>query len=230
MLRSILALLFFTTLFTACKSDNNSEEFINSSSGRYLFNANETIEVYFKDNVLFVKWRNKELKPLKVNDSTFYVREMNEKLIFNTSHNQIQLAPKREHHDIKYVFAKLKLGEKTPKEHLNDNNYEKALEGYLAIQKKDSLSKIIRQRTLNRLGYAYLRDHETTKAIHVFKINTILYPKSSNAFDSLGDAYLKNNDTLNAIENFEKALTINSENRGSRKKLNELTKKEMKQE
>ncbi|CAM1368310.1 tetratricopeptide repeat protein [Tenacibaculum xiamenense] len=225
MLRSILTLLFSTFLLISCKSDKNSDAFINNSSGRYFFNADEAIEVYFKDNVLFVKWRNKELKPLKVNDSTFYVREMNEKLVFNIDKNQIQLAPKREHHDKEYVFAKLKNGEKTPKEYLKDNNYEKALAGYLAIQKKDSLSPIIRQRTLNRLGYSYLREGETENAINVFKINTVLYPKSSNTFDSLGDAYLKNNDTLNAIDNYKKALTINSENRSSKRKLDELTKK-----
>ncbi|SEB50368.1 hypothetical protein SAMN04489761_1086 [Tenacibaculum sp. MAR_2009_124] len=225
MLRSLLTLLFLIPLLSSCKSNKNSDEFINTSSGRYFFNADEAIEVYFKEKILFVKWRNKELTPLKVNDSSFYVREMNEKLIFNLSKNQIQLAPKREHHDKQYIFEKLKDGEKTPKEYLNDNNYEKALQGYLAIQKNDSLSRIIRQRTLNKLGYAYLRDNEVIKAINVFKINTVLYPNSSNAFDSLGDAYLKNNDTLNAIDNFKLALTINSENRGSKEKLNKLTNK-----
>ena len=56
---------------------------------------------------------SQDLEPLKVNDSSFYVRELNEKLIFNTSENKIELAEKREHDDEKYVFKKLKKGERS---------------------------------------------------------------------------------------------------------------------
>ena len=42
---------------------------MNTSKGKYLFNSNETIEVYFKDGILKIKWRGKNLKPIKVNDS-----------------------------------------------------------------------------------------------------------------------------------------------------------------
>jgi hypothetical protein len=57
--------------------------FIIATTGRYLCNANEVLEVYFKEKVLFIKWRGKEdIQPLKVNDSVFYVQELNEKIMF----------------------------------------------------------------------------------------------------------------------------------------------------
>ncbi len=57
--------------------------FIIATTGRYLCNANEVLEVYFKEKVLFIKWRGKEdIQPLKVNDSVFYVQELNEKTMF----------------------------------------------------------------------------------------------------------------------------------------------------
>ena len=62
-------------------------------------------------------------------------------------------------------------------------------------------------------------------AIEVFKINTVLYPNSSNTFDSLAEAFLKKEDTLNAIENLKKALAINPENRNVKRTLKKLTKK-----
>lgn len=217
----LLACLLF--LF-ACSSDKNSQEFINKTTGSYLFNADERIEVYYNDNVLFVKWRGQDIKPLKVNDSTFYVQPLNEKMIF-TSDDAIKLAPKKEHKDKTFLFKKLAQGEKTPSEYLTEGNYEKALEAYKTIQKNDSLNPIIRRRNLNRMGYSFLGEKETDKAIAIFKINTVLYPKSSNTFDSLGDAYLEKKDTVNAIESYKSALAINSENRNAKRMLKELTKK-----
>lgn len=221
--------LFFISLLlllTNCTSNKNSEEFIKSASGRYFFNADETIEVKFNEGKLFLTWRGQNLEPLKVNDSTFYARELNEKLIFNTAQNKIELAKKREHHGKVYIFNKLKEGEKTPSEYLAENNFEAALKGYKAIKQKDSLNPVIRERSLNRLGYRYLSNKEFEKALNVFKINIELYPKSSNTYDSTGDAYLKMKDTVKATEYYKKSLAINPENRSSKRALKRLTKKE----
>lgn len=221
-------LLTFSLILISCSSSTNSPEFIEEASGRYLFNADEAIEIYFKDAKLFAKWRgNDAIKPLKVNDSTFYVKEMNEKLIFNSTPNiHIKLAPKREHKGKKYTFTKLEKGKKTPSEYLANDEFDLALNGYLEIQKKDSLSKVINQWTLNSLGYKYLQKKNYKKAIEVFKINSALHPKSSNTYDSTADAYLKMKDTAKAIEYYNKALAINPENRSSKRALRKLTKKD----
>lgn len=213
-------------VFIACVNPKNSTEFIEKASGRYLFNADEIIEIYFKEQELFAKWRgNDAIETLKVNDSTFYIKEMNEKLVFYSQPEMhIKLAPKREHKQKKYVFTKLAKGQKTPREYLNNNQFDKALQGYLAIKQKDSLNPTINQWTLNRLGYQYLRNKDFDKAIQIFKINIVLYPKSSNTYDSLGDAYLKTKDTAKAKESYQKALTINPENRSSKRALRKLNK------
>lgn len=221
-------LLFITILLllTNCTTNKNSDEFIKNASGRYFFNADEIIEVKFNEGKLFVAWRNQDLEPLKINDSTFYVRELNEKLIFNTVQDRIKLAKKREHEDNVYIFNKLKEGEKTPSEYLAENNFEAALNGYKSIRKKDSLNPVIKQRNLNRLGYRYLSKNDFEKAINIFKINIELYPKSSNTYDSTGDAYLKMKDTVKAIEYYKKSLAINPENRSSHRALKRITEKE----
>ncbi len=223
-MKTKLILLLSIIVLIGCTSKKNDDNFIQNATGRYFFNADEIIEVYFKDKELFLKWRNSDLKPLKVNDSTFYARELNEKLIFNTVNSRIVLAEKREHKNEKFVFSKLKEGEKTPSEYLNENNFEKALAGYKTIRENDSLSPVIRERSLNRKGYAYIRNGEYDKAITTFKINTKLYPNSSNTFDSLGDAYLKKQDTLEAINQYKKALSINPENRSAKRSLKKISK------
>jgi tetratricopeptide (TPR) repeat protein len=217
--------IFSILLLSNCTSKKNSPDFIQNASGRYFFNADEVIEVVFKDQELYLNWRNTDLKPMKVNDSVFYVSELNEKLIFNTKTNKITLAEKREHKGEKFTFLKLKEGQKTPSEYLAENNYDLALEGYKQIKERDSLNPIIKERNLNRTGYRFIRNNELEKAINIFKINTELYPNSSNTFDSLGDAYLKQKDTVNAIESYKKALSINPENRSSKRNLQKITEK-----
>tara|TARA_B110000091_G_scaffold92764_1_gene101246 strand:- start:904 stop:1584 length:681 start_codon:yes stop_codon:yes gene_type:complete len=214
-------------LFASCTSEKNSEDIIRNTSGRYLFNVNEVLEVYFKDQILYVKWRgNERISPLKVNDSSFYMKELNEKIVFvSLPQTHIELAPKREHENIKYHFKKMATGEKTPNEYLAAKDFNNALKAFATIKGKDSLNPIIGERQLNKLGYAHINQKEYDIAIEVFKINTILYPNSSNTFDSLAEAFLKKEDTISAIDNLKKALAINSENRRSKNKLKRITKK-----
>ena len=176
-------------------------------------NADETIEIYFKEAKLFAKWRgNDNIEPLKVNDSTFYLKEMNEKFVFySTPNNHIKLAPKREHEGKEYVFTKLEKGKKTPSEYLRAKEFDLALNGYLEIQKKDSLSRTIRWRTINNLAHQYFRTKDKETALALFKINTKLYPKMK--------------DSINAIKNYEIALSINPDDQRAIKFLKENKKK-----
>ncbi|MFK8058738.1 MAG: tetratricopeptide repeat protein [Polaribacter sp.] len=226
-MKKILYPLFLFILLASCTSQKNSEDFIKATEGRYLMNANEVIEIYFKEQTLHVKWRgNDDIELLKVNDSAFYMKELNEKMLFvSKPEMHIQLAPKREHDSVKYHFKKMELGEKTPYEYFEEKDYDKALNAYQKIQKKDSLNPIIRLKTINRQGYRYIREDNFDAALEIFKINAVLYPKSSNVFNSLGEAYFLKKDTVSALANFKKSLSINPENRNSKRFIKKLTKK-----
>lgn len=225
-MKKLLFLILLLVVLANCTSQKNSEEFITATEGRYLFNANEVIEIYFKDKVLHAKWRgNDDIELLKVNDSSFYMKELNEKMLFvSQPEMHIELAEKTEHDGVKYHFRKMKAGEKTPIEYFNAKEFDKALQAFQAVQQKDSLNRTIRQRTLNRMGYRFIRKDDFDSAIEIFKINTVLYPKSSNTFDSLGEAYYLKKDTINAVDNLKKALAINPENRSAKRLLKKLTK------
>ncbi len=223
-----ILLILFAVVLISCGNSKNSEEFINTVQGNYLFNSDESIGIRFnEEGEMNIRWRGKEnIEPLKVNDSTFYIQEMNEKFIFRTQPKvHIVLAPKREHDGRTYQFDKMAKGEKTPREYLLNKEYDKALAGYQLIQQKDSLDKTIRERNFNRLGYKMIRAGKFDEAIEIFKINTIMYPKSSNTYDSLADGYLQNKDTANAILYYKKALSINPENRSSNRMLKKITEK-----
>ena len=209
----------------SCGNSKNSSEFIKTVEGRYLFNSNETLEVYFIEDVLKINWRDKDMTPIKANDSSFYLKEMNEKLIFISSPEAyIELAEKREHEGEKFYFTKLTAGEKTALEYFKNKEYTKSLNAYKALQQKDSLDPTIQEWGLSRIGYEYLKANKFEKAKAIFEINIALYPEKSNVYDSMGDAFKKENDTLKAIEYYEKSIAINPENRNSMKNLKKLKK------
>lgn len=219
-----------TLLFISCNSKINSPEFIENTTGRYLYNSDEVIEVYFKNSELFLKWRGaNEIKPLKTDENTFYVKEMNEKIQFkiNPANNKeyIVLLPKNEKDSLQYNYRKLNEDEKTPTEYLLNDEFDNALEAYKLIKFNDSLDPLIEEAYLNRLGYNQLKDKNYKKAIDIFKINVALYPNSSNVYDSYADALFKQGDTLKAIENYKKSLTLDSGNKNAIRQIKRLEKK-----
>ena len=64
------------------------------------------------------------------------------------------------------------------------------------------------ERTLNTFGYDFLYSDNPSYALDFFKENTIRFPESSNAWDSLGEAYLTYKDYENAIVCYQKAVAL----------------------
>ena len=223
-------IFLFTILVMSCAKTKSDPELINNATGRYLFNSDEVVEVYFKENTLYLKWRGaNSIKPLATSENTFFVKEMNEKIQFltNPSDDKIYMVivPKEESDSIYYNYKKLNENEKIPSEYLKENEFDKALTDYINIKENDSLDASISENHFNSSGYKELRDKNFELAINYFKINVELYPESSNVYDSLGEAYMKNGDTIQAISNFEKSLKLDSGNSRAKRYLKRLKKK-----
>lgn len=219
--------IIIAIIISSCTNNANSPEFMNNVSGRYLYNSDEVIEVYFEENELYLKWRGAtSIKPLKVDVNTFFVKEMNEKIQFLNNpinkNNYIVLVQKEENEALVYNFIKLEATESIPSEYLKNNQFDKALEGYLNIQKKDSLDASIKENDFNSLGYKELRDENYKKSIAVFEINVALYPNSANVYDSLAEAFMKSGDTAKAILNYQKSLKLDSGNARAKKFIEKL--------
>jgi TolA-binding protein len=72
---------------------------------------------------------------------------------------------------------------------------------------------------LNMLGYQLIREKNYTGAIRILSLNTEVYPKSGNTWDSLGEAYMDNGDIADAVANYHKSLSINPGNQNAREML-----------
>ena len=97
---------------------------------------------------------------------------------------------------------------------------------YTQIYDSTQENKLVyNQRSLNSLGYRYLKQHKLNAAIAVFKLNTKLFPKSANAFDSLAEGYYNNKQYELSKINYLKSLELNPANENAKlmiEKINQL--------
>jgi len=110
-----------------------------------------------------------------------------------------------------------KVGLKTPQSvsefahRLKQFGYKKIRELYTEIRKSD-IEFSLKEQEVNSWGYTLLRANKVKEAIEVFSLNTLLYPESSNTYDSLGEAYMVLGDVALAIKNYEQSLALNPGN------------------
>jgi CubicO group peptidase (beta-lactamase class C family) len=96
------------------------------------------------------------------------------------------------------------------------NNFAKIL--------SDNGYEVRSQWQLNALGYALMNENKMEMAIEIFKLNTELFPKEVNTYDSLGDAYLTKGDKETSIIYYKKALEIDPNFESSKNALDTLLK------
>ncbi|NND51707.1 MAG: tetratricopeptide repeat protein [Flavobacteriaceae bacterium] len=214
----IITISLLQLCLSCSRNVNFSQEFIDKTSGRYLYTQDEILTVYYEKNTLFLNWRGAErLKPVVLDQNTIFVADMYKKLRFvehpDTEEFYLATVDPEDEDLISYDYLKLADSAKIPSRHLLDGEFDKALSGYMKIKANDSTDILIDEGEFNRLGYQYLREKRYQNAIDVFKINVALYPESSNVYDSLADAYLRSGDSLQAFNNYSKALELNNGNR-----------------
>lgn len=220
--KSFLTAFILIIVVSSCsKHISYSPEHIKQTSGSYLFDNSEVIEIYYDQSNLFVKWKGIAKEPVILDENTFFVSDIYKKLRFvqHTDDMKMYLGVVSEDDDTKLIveYPKVEDNYKTPKMHLNDGDYEAANKGFLELKKQDSTKIYIKEKDVNKIGYDLLQKKKYENAIAVLKMNTELYPNSVNVYDSLGEAYLSSGDSLQAYNNYKKALQLDPNNKGAKR-------------
>ena len=87
-----------------------------------------------------------------------------------------------------------------------------AVAEYRKLRSEDEEKYDFSEGELNRLGHRLLRSKQAEDAIEIFKLNLEMFPKSSNAYDSLGRAYLSDGQLGLGLVNLKKSLALNPDN------------------
>jgi Flp pilus assembly protein TadD len=78
----------------------------------------------------------------------------------------------------------------------------------LSLRRRYPTASLVKESTVNSLGYLLLRPTTIKESIEVFRLNAELHPLSANVYDSLAEAYMKSGDKESAIKNYEKSLEL----------------------
>ncbi|MFD2934248.1 serine hydrolase [Spirosoma flavum] len=194
-------------------------------SGRYRFEEYATIKIYAQGNRLFYQKLSEEpLELFKIADNTFIRRDWEAKVQFlvNPADNQRYLVSSSDGEPIAYKYPLMKDNEKVPFDWILEGQFDKALAAYQQVKEQHADQFTVDEGYINTLGYQLVRSRDVKKAIDMFRINTILYPKSSNAFDSLGEAYMLNGDKGLARKNYALSLELDPRNDNARKMIRKL--------
>ena len=105
---------------------------------------------------------------------------------------------------------------------LEAKGIDSTLKLYEALKKKGFPGFYVSEAQINMVGYKFMNELKTREAIEVLKINTELYPESSNVYDSLGEACMNNGDRERAITNYKKSLELNPKNENATEMLKKL--------
>ncbi len=101
------------------------------------------------------------------------------------------------------------------KKEISENGIDSAITLYHQTKKESPSTYNFEETELNRLGYEYMSMNKNDEALKILKLNTEIFPKSSNTFDSLGEVYLKQGDSDAAISNYIKSLELNPANQNA---------------
>ncbi|GHN01680.1 hypothetical protein WSM22_31690 [Cytophagales bacterium WSM2-2] len=194
--------------------------------GRYRNGSDGLITVSSKGNQLFRKYiRGGATELVQITDSSYVGREDGQVVQFKNNPKTGELNILLLGNDGKAEFEHPMLKGKIPYEYMLAGDFDNALKGYQALMKTNPKDQGVNEENLDRQGYNQLEAGKIQLAKDIFRINTILYPKSANVFDSYAEACMKNGETDLAIANYKKSLVMNPNNPGAIKNLEELQKK-----
>jgi penicillin V acylase-like amidase (Ntn superfamily) len=112
-----------------------------------------------------------------------------------------------------YFFNKIgtQLGARDLSQIIDEEGIDKAIEKFYDLKeiKRTFYKYDFPEWRMRSLGFKYLSENKLHEAIGVLKLNTELYPRSTQALSDLADAHLKDKNKKLAIENYLKVLELN---------------------
>ena len=105
-------------------------------------------------------------------------------------------------------------------QNLIKNNYQNTYNNYQKLRQTNQ-NYTLTEEEVNTWGYQLLEQDKKNETLQIFKLNTLLYPKSWNVYDSYGETLETLGNRKEAIINYKKSLELNPDNTNARKYLDE---------
>jgi CubicO group peptidase (beta-lactamase class C family) len=106
------------------------------------------------------------------------------------------------------------------RQNLIKNKYQNPYNVYRKLYQANQ-NYSLKEDEVNTWGYQLLEQNKKNEALQVFKLNTLLFPKSWNVYDSYGEILENFGNRKEAIINYKKSLELNPDNTNARKYLDD---------
>lgn len=103
-----------------------------------------------------------------------------------------------------------------------DQGAEALNQTFLQLNQKENANRMNLEAAINDVGYQLINQRRLQKALAMFQFNTIKFPKSANAFDSLGEVYLMRNEFELAETHYKKAIALGGTNGNAKSMLERI--------
>jgi CubicO group peptidase (beta-lactamase class C family) len=202
-------------------------ENIAAVTGRYKNSSDGVIAITNEDDRLYLKFLRGEKREqvFKISDTTFVSRANARQMQFKINpadgkQHLVFIAPNGKISP--FENPKMTESEKVPYEFLLAGNFDDALRGYQSLLNANPSDNAVAESNLNEQGYNQMNQGKLKIAKDVFRINTVLYPSSSNVYDSYAEACMKDGEIAVAIANYKKSLELDPSNDNARKMIAEM--------
>ncbi len=213
----------FVPVYTKHAIDQKQAEEI---SGRYKLHNDDLMEVYGEKEHLFIKQLEQNaVELIQISDTTYISREKNEVIQFvrNSEPNSLKLVYLNPfNNDTVSSHEPMAESEKLPLELLSTGDFENGLDAYLEIQRVDKNDIAVNENRLNRKGYNLIAENNLELAKSILEVNTILYPISSNVYDSYAEVCMMNKDYDLAIKNYQKSFELDPQNQNAQNMIDKM--------
>jgi tetratricopeptide (TPR) repeat protein len=185
-------------------SSEDSEHFC----GNYKMEFDKTLKVYEQDNKLFYNTIYDEPMQLDyVGANTLIDKSRTVKLELGKAAVSLYMNGNE--------IERLNDGEKLAGDYIEEGNIVQAVNCYRELTAKDKEMQNWLENSLNDAGYNCLWKKAYKKAIAFLEIGTILFSKSSNAWDSLGEVYFQDSQYELCIDAMKKSLEYSPNNQNA---------------
>ncbi len=195
-------------------------------SGRYKVHKDDLIEIYGGNDKLYIKQLGQDaVELMQISDTTYISREKNEAIQFSKDgdSNKLKMVYLNPfNNNVIASYQRMQESEKLPLEFLSSGDYESGLKAYLDIQKANKNDEAISENRLNRKAYNILSENNLELAKSIFKVNTVLYPNSSNVYDSYAEVCMMNKEYDLAIINYQKSFEMDPQNQNAQNMIDKM--------
>jgi pimeloyl-ACP methyl ester carboxylesterase/TolA-binding protein len=193
--------------------------------GRYLISVDDVLTIKDENGHFYATMPylpKAEIFPLSEQKVLVKDHDFKIKLVANVKPNSDYLIITGKYVMDSIIATRIDESYHTPYENLVSGNINEAIIAYKENYKADPINNAFSEARFNSLGYTLLSEEKINEAIAIFKLNTEIYPRSANAFDSLAEAYMKAGKNELAIQNYGKSLALNPDNRNAKKMITKL--------